>query len=142
MKSSDELANEVEEVIQQGLAQFPLPYQKGNSIRVKNIVIRKHRNGYRVFDCQTNRHITTVFSKTAALAVAKLTVQKRHLDVRDVISIDNKFNKYYMDALYAKRTMLNTNDELRRENAEIQYDIACDKVYIAIDTLESYIFDK
>ena len=50
MKSNDELVKEVDEVISQGLAQYPLPYQKGNSIRLKNIIIRNHKNGYRLFD--------------------------------------------------------------------------------------------
>ena len=47
MSFDKELAKELEEIVVHGLSELPIPYEKGNSIRVKNIVIRKHANGYR-----------------------------------------------------------------------------------------------
>ena len=142
MKSNDELVKEVDEVISQGLAQYPLPYQKGNSIRLKNIIIRNHKNGYRLFDCHCNKHVITLFSKTAALAYAKLFVTNKKNDLIEIKRLDDKLNKHYMDALYAKRTISNSKDPVRVENAEIMYDIATERVYSIIDAIENYIFDK
>lgn len=142
MKSTDQLVKEVEEVISQGLAQFPLPYRKGNSIRLKNIIIREHKNGFRLFDCHTNKHIITLFSKTAALAYAKQYVTNRKDCLHELRRLDDKLNKYYMDALFAKRTITHSKDPVRIDSAEVQYDIATDKVYSIIEALECYIFDK
>lgn len=142
MKSNEQIKQELENIISQGLEQYPLPYQKGNSIRLRNLVIRKHKNGYRIFDCQTNKHVQTLFSKAAALAFAKQLVSNKKENIDDVVRLDNRLNKHYMDALFSKRTMEISKDPIRVDNAEIRYDIACDKVYACIDAIESYIFDK
>ena len=70
MSFDKQLAKELEEIVVSGLSQVPIPYEKGNSIRVKNIVIRKHKNGYRIFDISTNKHIVTTFTKTAEIGRA------------------------------------------------------------------------
>ena len=75
MSFDKQLAVELEEIVVHGLAQVAIPYEKGNSIRIKNIVIRKHRNGYRIFDISTNKHVVTTFTKAAALAIAKITAE-------------------------------------------------------------------
>ena len=62
MSFDKQLAKDLEEIVVHGLAQVPIPYEKGNSIRVKNIVIRKHKNGYRIFDISNNKHIVTTFT--------------------------------------------------------------------------------
>lgn len=142
MKSNEHIKQELETLISQGLEQYPLPYQKGNSIRLGNMVIRKHKNGYRIFDCQSNKHIQTLFSKAAALAFVRQLVTNKKENIADVLRLDDKLNKHYMDALFSKRTMEVSKDPFKIDNAEIRYDIACDKVYACIDAIESYIFDK
>ena len=56
-------------------------------------------------------------------------------------SID-KVAKYYMDALYAKRSMKTGDTEERRESAEVQFDIATQEAWTALAAIERYIFDK
>ena len=51
---NDTLAKELDSLITAGLDQLPIPYEKGNSIRLKHIAIRKHKNGYKLFNTKTN----------------------------------------------------------------------------------------
>ena len=126
-----------------GLSQVPIPYEKGNSIRVKNIVIRKHKNGYRIFDISNNKHIVTTFTKTAALGIAKIVAERGNSnDIKDIIVLDNKVCKHYMDALFAKRTIEVSKDITRIESSEVKFDIATDKAWSSLAQIESYIFDK
>jgi hypothetical protein len=136
------LAQELEDIVVSGLAEIPLPYQKGNSIRLKNVVIRKHKNGYRVFNISTNKHIQTVFTKTAAVAIAKLYAQKQEDMVDSIINLDDRVAKHYMDALFAKRTVESSKDNMRRESAETNFDIALERAWSSLAQIESYIFDK
>ena len=143
MSFDKELAKELEEIEVYGLSQVPIPYEKGNSIRVKNIVIRKHKNGYRIFDISTNKHVVTTFTKTAALAIAKIVGESGNSnDIRDIIALDNKVCKNYMDALFAKRAIEVSKDIQRTEASEVKFDIATDRAWSSLAQIESYIFDK
>jgi hypothetical protein len=143
MSFDKELAKELEEIVVYGLSQVPIPYEKGNSIRVNNIVIRKHKNGYRIFDISTNKHVVTTFTKTAALAIAKIVGESGNSnDIRDIIALDNKVCKNYMDALFAKRAIEVSKDIQRTEASEVKFDIATDRAWSSLAQIESYIFDK
>ena len=143
MSFDKQLAKELEEIVVSGLTQVPIPYEKGNSIRVKNIVIRKHKNGYRIFDISTNKHVVTTFTKTAALAIAKVVGERGNSnDIKDIIALDHKVSKHYMDALFAKRAIEVSKDITRIEASEVKFDIATDKAWSSLAQIESYIFDK
>ncbi len=45
MSFDKQLTKELEEIVVHGLTQVPIPYEKGNSIRIKNVVISKQKNG-------------------------------------------------------------------------------------------------
>jgi len=143
MSFDKQLAVELEEIVVHGLAQVAIPYEKGNSIRIKNIVIRKHRNGYRIFDISTNKHVVTTFTKAAALAIAKITAETGdNSSVRDIIRLDNTVSKHYTDALFAKRSIEVGKDIQRIESSEVKFDIATDKAWSSLAQIETYIFDK
>ena len=143
MSFDKQLAKELEEIVVHGLAQVPIPYEKGNSIRIKNIVIRKHRNGYRIFHISNNKHVVTTFTKTAALAIAKIVAERGNSnDIKDIIVLDNKVCKHYMDALFAKRAIEVSKDITRIEASEVKFDIATDRAWSSLAQIESYIFDK
>jgi|TARA_B100000925_G_scaffold59951_1_gene40141 hypothetical protein len=136
------LAKQLEEIIQTGLERVAIPYQKGNSIRIKNMVIRGHKNGYRLFDITNNKHVTTTFTKTAAVAIAKLTAEDADFKMKDIIKLDDKVAKHYMDALYAKNTIKMGGSAERIDTAEVRFEIATDNAWVALADIERYIFDK
>ena len=133
---------QLEEIINAGLKALPIPYEKGNSIRIKNIIVRRHSNGYRIFDCKTNKHIETVFTKTSGVAIAKNLAENMNFDIKHIISLDNDVSKHYNDAIFAKRTMNTAENEDTIATAEIKYDIAVERAWSYLDQIEKFIFDK
>ena len=63
-------------------------------------------------------------------------------DIKDIIVLDNKVCKHYMDALFAKRTIEVSKDSIRIQASETKFDIATDKAWSSLAQIESYIFDK
>ena len=123
---NETLAQELEQIVTAGLQQVAIPYEKGNSIRLKYIAIRKHKNGYKLFDCKRNAHVVTTFTKTAAIAIAKSIVENKN-DMEQILRLDDKVAKHYMDALFAKRSYESSNNLTKKDSAEILFDIAMDK---------------
>ena len=48
------LIEDLEEIVAIGLEDSAVPVVKGNSIRLKNYIIRNSKGMYRIFDCKTN----------------------------------------------------------------------------------------
>lgn len=136
------LAKELEQIVTAGLEQVAIPYQKGNSIRLRHIAIRKHKNGYKLFDTKSNSHIITTFTKTAAMAIAKSIVEMPYMSYDEIVRLDDKVAKHYMDALFSKRSYESTNNLDKKENSEILFDIAMDKAWLSLEAIETFIFDK
>tara|TARA_B100001057_G_scaffold332272_1_gene332611 strand:- start:768 stop:1196 length:429 start_codon:yes stop_codon:yes gene_type:complete len=142
MSFDPNLTKQLEEIIISGLERLPIPYEKGNSIRIKNLIIRKHSNGYRIFNCKTNKFVANTFSKTAALAISKELANNSNFNIVPLTKLDDQVSKHYNDALFAKRTMENAEYDDRYMTAEIKYDIATQKAWAALADIERYIFDK
>lgn len=137
------LTQQLDEIVTSTLEEVALPYEKGNSIRLKHLAIRKHKNGYKMFDCKTNSHICTMFSKTGALALAKTIVETNDDNtIRTIKMLDDKVAKYYMDAVFAKRSYESAKDYDKKEHSEILFDIAMDRAWASLEAIEQYIFDK
>ena len=138
---SKELIQALKELVDSQI-DIPIPYAKGNSIRLKHIIIRKHKNGYRIFDLNTNKIIATTFSKTGAVAIAKCIVEKQDKNIGEIQSLDQDLAKYYNDAVFYKHTIEHTSDELRRDAAFTRFQIANDKAMQVKYSIESFIYDK
>src|SRR5210317_913901 len=72
---SEKLLNELEEIVNKGLEEVSLPYQKGNSIRIKHIVIRKSPKGYLIYNTKDNIQVARTQFKSTAIAIAKNLAQ-------------------------------------------------------------------
>ena len=70
---STELIDDLEEIVNKGLEDSAIPHARGNSIRIKHIVVRKSPKGYLIYDAKENRQVTRTIFKTTAIAIAKNT---------------------------------------------------------------------
>jgi hypothetical protein len=134
------LLNDLEQIINDGLDRVNIPYQKGNSIRIGNTVIRKNKRAYMVYNTAENTRIGETFSKTAAIALAKTTTEDKNC-VDDILRKDRIIEKYYNDSLFFKHTLSTTNDPIRYEVASNRYEIAREHTLQAKYALDRYIFD-
>lgn len=130
------------EIMDAELAEYPVPYKKGNSIRIKNVVMRRNGKGYHVFNLVDKSHVMFTPSKTTALAIAHCTAHGLHHSVSDIKRLEAKLSKYYNDAIFYKYTVEHSKDEIRADSAQMRFEIAMDECMRIRDQIENYLFDK
>jgi len=143
MKNTNpELIKILEDIVDTELDQTPLPVVKGNSIRIKNAVVRKNKHGYHVFDLAEKQHIGYWNTKLTAVAIAHCVATKQKQSINNIKYLDNKLSKHYNDAVFYKHTVENTKDELKKEAALMRFEIAIEDCWVIREQIENYIFDK
>ena len=133
------LSKKLEKLIDSNIDKTALPYVKGNSIRIKNIVVRKGRAGWLVYDTDTNTQLNKYFCRSSALAYANLVIKKRK-DIDGIRKLDNTIEKHYNDCIFYLHTMRCTDNEAKKDIIETRYDISHATVRKAIKDLERFIF--
>jgi hypothetical protein len=120
-----------------------MPIQHGNSVRIKNYVVRKNNHGlHLLYDIKQHKQVATTFTKTAALAMARQMAQNKSEYIRFIGATDDQIHHKYNECVFYKHTIARTDDEIKRESAKIRYDIAWEDLLKLRDTLDDYIFDK
>ena len=66
----------------------------------------------------------------------------KNFELKQLIKLDDKVAKHYMDALYAKNTIKRGGSTERIETAEVRFEIATENAWTALADIERYIFDK
>lgn len=141
MKHTNKTVKELEKIIADGLSDLPIPYQKGNSIRIGHIVVRENKHGYLVFDIKNKKRIAVTQFKTSAVAIAK-TFPKNPSAKNKITKIDNDLTKHYNDARFYKHTMNQTNDTIKRDAAHSRYDLSIIYTEMFKKKLDVYIFQN
>ena len=135
----DSLVKNLEELIETSAEQLSIPYARGNSIRIKNYVVRKNKDGYLVYDCKDHKRISELSFKVSALAVAK-TLSEGNNVVKQIETLDRSFLKHYNDVLFFKNTIKNTDSTLVKETRRTRLDLSLQKAQIEKQKLEDFIF--
>lgn len=133
------LSSKLEELIDNNIDKEAIPYVKGNSIRIKNIVIRKSKVGWLIYDIESNTQLARLFCKSSALAYAKC-VAKGNATAR-ITELDNIIQKHYNDCIFYLHTLKKTKDSARAEVARVRYDISYGETHRATKDLEQFIFN-
>jgi|TARA_B100001027_G_scaffold150804_1_gene105783 hypothetical protein len=139
------LQKALDEIMENGLQKVHMPYVKGKgkSVRIKNTIFRESKKdgGYLLFDVGTHKRVGTTFSKRGAIAYAKARARSDKQTLSTVLHLDSKLNKHYMDSIFHKNTIEQTQDETRKEMAYMRFELAKDHTYDYICQLDEYIFD-
>ena len=132
---------ELQEIVDGNLDLTMFPYAKGNSIRIGKIIIRSSKNGFLVYDCETNLQVARTFCKTAAVAVARNLAKKKGIDsINIVLDLDNTIQKHFNDCVFYKHTISKTTDDFKRNISKTRYEIAKDRTNQARQSLDHIIF--
>jgi len=132
------LSKKLEELINSGIETAPLPYVKGNSIRIKNIVIRKSKAGWLLYDIETHTQLARFFCRNGALAYANNLVKNRG-NYKTICDLDKTVEKHYTDCLFYLNTMKKTKNNLTREVVKVRYDISYAETRKATENLNRII---
>jgi hypothetical protein len=134
-----ELIKSLEEIINEGIEQIALPYKKGNSIRIKHMIVRKSAAGWLVYDSKNNRQIAALFSKSAAIALAKGMAQDKDV-FNKVKRADQAIKKNYIDCLFYRNILKKTNDLQLKAVTEIRCEVSLQNTQSARESLDNIIF--
>lgn len=137
--TTEKLLNDLEEIVNRGLEDSAIPYSRGNSIRIKHIVVRKSPKGYLIYDAKENRQIVRTFFKTTAVAIAKNLAQGNDITEK-AMEFDNTMLKHYNDAVFYKHCINKSNDPCKREIRRIRLDVAIQESQRVRSLLDRYIF--
>ena len=137
--TAENLLHDLEEIVNKGLEDSAIPHQRGNSIRIKHIVVRKSPKGYLIYDAKENRQIVRTYFKTTAVAIAKNLAQG--VDITETaMEFDDTMLKHYNDAIFYKNSIRNTTDASKREIRETRLDVAIQESRRVRSLLDRYIF--
>jgi hypothetical protein len=120
------LIEDLEEIVAIGLEDSAVPVVKGNSIRLKNYIIR-------------NSAVAFTHYKKSALAIAKTLVEGKPA-IDDIVKLDKKFLKHYNDVITYKETIKNTKDKIRKESRKARLSQSLDKAKYYSDQIEDFIY--
>ena len=137
--TTENLLNDLEEIVNKGLEDSAIPHSRGNSIRIKHIVVRKSPKGYLIYDAKENRQVTRTIFKTTAIAIAKNLAQGKDL-VEQLKEYDNMMLKHYNDAVFYKHSIKKCKDALTKEIRETRLDISIQESRRVRSLLDHYIF--
>tara|TARA_B100000780_G_scaffold249695_1_gene195514 strand:+ start:1091 stop:1510 length:420 start_codon:yes stop_codon:yes gene_type:complete len=136
---SDNLLNDLEEVVNRGLEDSAIPYAKGNSIRIKQYVIRKSKAGYLVYDSSNNKQIHRTQFKSVAIAIAKNLAERRNRTDK-IFEIENSLAKHYNDAVFYKNIIRKTKCDITKNSREVRLEISIVEAQRLRNKLDRYIF--
>jgi hypothetical protein len=141
-KLTPELVKELENLINNKIDTSFFPYVKGKSIRIGHIIVRETKaKFFLVFDTKENKEIAKMFCKTSAVALAKtIAKSKEDADINRIKQLDHTISKNFTDALFYKHTMKVTKDEIKRDVAEMRYEIAAETLWDAKGKLDTFIY--
>ena len=132
------LSNKLEDLIDSNIDSLNIPYVKGNSVRLKNIVVRKNKTSWLVYDIEHNKQLANFFCRTSALAYANDIIKKRNRQYK-ITELDKIIEKNYKDCVFYLHSMKSTKDSLKKDIIKTRYDISYAKTKQAAENLEQII---
>jgi hypothetical protein len=137
--TSEKLLNDLEEIVNRGLEDSAMPHQRGNSIRIKHVIIRKSPKGYLIYDAKENKQVVRVYFKSSAVAIAKNLAQDN--DITDeVVVVDQMMLKHYNDAVFYKNAIKMSDDPFKIEIRETRLDVSIRESQRVRSLLDRFIF--
>ena len=137
--TTEKLIHDLEEIVNRGLEDSAIPVARGNSIRIKHIVVRKSPKGYLIYDAKENKQVVRTYFKTTAVAIAKNLAQGIDITEKAMV-FDDLMLKHYNDAVFYKNSIRKTTDEFKRDIREARLDIAIQESQRVRSLLDRYIF--
>ena len=136
---SNNLLSDLEEIVDKGLEDASIPYAKGNSIRIKQYVVRKSKVGYLVYDSSTNKQVHMTQFKSVAIAIAKNLAERRNR-IDKILEIEGNLAKHYNDAVFYKNMIKKTKCEQSKLTRETRLEISLVEAQRIRNKLDQYIY--
>lgn len=129
----------LEDIINSGIEDVALPYVKGNSIRIKHLVVRNSKAGWLVYDSKTHLQVARLFCKSSAIALAKSLAEGRNRR-KQIQELDKVIQKNYNDCVFYRNTLDKCKDDVKRAITQNRFEVSITQTKRAKKSLDSIIF--
>lgn len=136
---SDKILKDLETILEKELISNPLPVVKGNSVKIKNYIIRKTKHGYCIYDIRDNSFVTSTSFKRSALAIAKTLIEGTDV-VDQIVQLDIKALKHLNDVAIYRNTIKNSNSTVMKQSRLARLSESLDKSCEIVEQIENFIF--
>jgi hypothetical protein len=136
---NENLIQELEDILEGEIKNINIPFQKGNSIRIKNYAIRKKSDVYLIFDCKNNKKITETYFKTSAVAIAKNLAEGKDITYR-ALNLDKLLLKHYNDAVFYKNIIAKSTNKNIVYARKARLEQAIIKSQVVKENLNKFIY--
>lgn len=140
MKTLEQALEELKDLIDVKMKEYKLPYTDGRVIRIDKFLIRPSKQfGYIIVNTENNKSLATVFSKIAAIAVAKALLQKKPL--KNIMHYDSIIEKNFNDTQFYCNIIESTDDDLKKDVMSSRLEISQEKIDNAKRNLDRFILE-
>lgn len=139
--STETLARDFENIVNKGLETSFLPMVRGNSIRIKNYIVRYNvTKGYLIYDTDGNNQVARTQFKSSAVAIAKTLAAGKN-SVSTILRYDCELSKHQNDIVFYKNMLNNTSDDFVKQVRKVRVDISLEKSRLIRKKIDSFIFN-
>ena len=141
MKTLDQAVLDLEQLISRNIGRYNIPEVRQNGLRISHILIRPSRSsGYVIVDTESNKTISTTYSKIGAIAIALAYLKRQNF--KTLSHYDRVINKNTQDAHFYSHVISKTSDEERKQIMSIRFDEAANRIHWARNLLDEFILDE
>ena len=133
------LLNDLEDIVNRGIADSYFPVVTKNSIRIKHMIVRKSKKGYLVLDSREGQQVAFTEFKSTAIAIAK-EYAKGTSKTDKILELEQQMAKHYHDAMFYENTINKTADSFIRETRRIRLEIALEESQRVRKKIDYFIF--
>jgi hypothetical protein len=138
--SSDTLVKDFENIVNKGLETSFLPMVRGNTIRIKNYIVRHNsKKGYLIYDTDFNTQVARTQFKSSAVAIAKTLADGKNA-VATILSYDTELTKHYNDAVFYRNVIQKSNDSFIKDIRQVRFDMSLERTRLIRKKIDKYIF--
>ena len=140
MTDPKKIIRDLEDIISKNISSMDIPVVKGNTIRIRHIVIRPKKTGeWLLVDSKENKTIITMFSKIGAIAFAKAYIASIH--TKFVEKLDKQLEKEYNDSVFYAHNLKKTTDIMKKDIIRCRFEVSQQKIDSARSALDNFIMD-
>lgn len=136
---SNKILYDLENILEKELINNPLPIVNGNSVRIKEFVIRKTKQGYYIYDTKYNSFITSTKFKRSALAIAKTLAEGTDI-VDQIVELDAKAFKHLNDVAVYRNTIKNNKSQIMKKSRMARLSESLNKSFSVVNEIENFIY--
>jgi len=139
--STETLARDFENIVNKGLETSFLPMVRGNSIRIKNYIVRYNvKKGYLIYNTAGNTQVARTQFKSSAVAIAKTLAAGKN-SVSTILRYDWELSKHQNDIIFYKNMLNSTSDDFVKQVRKVRVDISLEKSRLIRKKIDSFIFN-